>query len=152
MKDYKIIIEGFDTCYFQKANLDRFTTAESLAREAVYKLQLKSPFGKDESRKAFVYSLNIENGKIKETLIKTCSLILPQEEPSENQYREGLERCLKVIPEEFHSFVEGMAWDRGHSSGYREVLNIAEEIAEGLEKATKKYEQRLLTLPKNVVE
>ena len=49
------------------------------------------------------------------------------------------------IPSEFHQFLRENAWERGHSSGYEEVLGIIRNLADSLEPAIVSYRNRLFS-------
>jgi hypothetical protein len=51
---------------------------------------------------------------------------------------------LAQIPEEFRSFVRTYSWEQGHSSGYNEVLNIAEDLIYHLTRAVENYKMKLM--------
>lgn len=54
------------------------------------------------------------------------------------------EKILEHLPKEFQSYVSSTAYDRGHSGGYEEVLNIAEGMAYDLIPVIKSYTERIL--------
>lgn len=44
------------------------------------------------------------------------------------EYWQRLEVLLHDIPDSVAGFIRQQAYDRGHSAGYKEVLNIAEDL------------------------
>lgn len=62
-----------------------------------------------------------------------------------DQFEAAMAERMKLsnLPDELKSFVRSVAWERGHSSGYEEVLLIANDLADELGDAFKKYEQRI---------
>lgn len=51
---------------------------------------------------------------------------------------------LQRLPEEFRADVAWLAWERGHSSGYGEVLMCLDDLISRLEKPIKKYTRRAI--------
>ena len=51
----------------------------------------------------------------------------------EHEFSAKQAELLEKLPEEFHSCLRMMAWERGHSSGYEEVLAILENLVSELE-------------------
>ena len=62
---------------------------------------------------------------------------------SEEQFAVKMQAVLTMLPAEFRDFVSEESWDRGHSAGYEEVVNIAENLAYNLEKTVRAYNKRL---------
>ena len=48
-----------------------------------------------------------------------------------------------VLPIEFKEYVLSVSWDRGHSAGYEEILNIAEGMTYDLKKVLTAYNERM---------
>lgn len=61
----------------------------------------------------------------------------------QNAFEKEQNELLKYIPPEFHSVVRSMAWDKGHSSGYREVLNYVSEYVDSLAEPIEAYTERI---------
>jgi len=66
---------------------------------------------------------------------------------NEKEYAKKLAEILEPLPEEFRSFVSYQAYDRGHASGYNEVLLIADDLTHELLPAVEKYTKRLKERP-----
>lgn len=62
---------------------------------------------------------------------------------TEDEYNLKVEETLADIPEEFHSPFEMMAWERGHSSGYNEVILELQNLVDELQGAIHSYGLRL---------
>lgn len=56
------------------------------------------------------------------------------------QYYREMAALLDPVPQQFHGFIESYAYDRGHSAGYEEVLNIAGGLVSDLLPAIKAYD------------
>ena len=53
-------------------------------------------------------------------------------EYSKESFDRELAEIVSCLPEKLQKFVTEQSWDQGHSSGYREVLNIARSMAQEL--------------------
>lgn len=62
---------------------------------------------------------------------------------SEEFYQKQKE-ILDLIPIEFRSFVEWIAWEQGHSFGYDEVLNHVYDYVYDIKEPIEKYTERIL--------
>lgn len=62
---------------------------------------------------------------------------------TEDEYTKAQAFLLKDIPEEFQGAFSHMAWERGHSGGYDECLNILRELVDDLGDTIKKYGKRV---------
>lgn len=58
-------------------------------------------------------------------------------------YESEAAALLESIPQEFHAPLKCMAYDRGHSNGYSEMLNELSDLVYLLEVPLKAYAQRL---------
>lgn len=142
MKEYKIVIEGWEKSAFIKAeNLHQIKHFR--VRDAIYLIGAKAPFGEQKQVKLKVYSQDVEKGVIVEKFVGEFSAFLPEESPNEDQFREKMDAILSFLPKEFRSFIEAYAWDKGHSSGYCEIMSIAQELTDNLREAVNKFYRRL---------
>lgn len=64
------------------------------------------------------------------------------ERMTEDEYAKAQAFLLKDFPEEFKGVLSHMAWERGHSAGYEECLNVLRGLVEDLEEPIKKYGKR----------
>lgn len=65
------------------------------------------------------------------------------ERMSEQEFVVKRDEYLERLPVEFRSRVGYMAWERGHSSGYEEVINILSEMVYQLEDPIREFETRI---------
>ncbi len=93
-----------------------------------------------------VYKLVVENGAIAKKYVGKFRHQLPIRRLESHEYEAKLQSILSELPQSFRAFVSNQSWDRGHSSGYEEVLNIAQEIVSELAPAVKEYRQFLLSV------
>lgn len=90
-----------------------------------------------------VYRADIVKMELKLTHIKTLQ-VEPFESPmTSEEYALEMDILLQDIPKEFHDYVRAQAYDRGHSSGYQEVYNIAVDIMYSLKAPIKEYTDRI---------
>lgn len=91
-----------------------------------------------------VYKVEIINLEIKLTPYKTLEVEPYARAMTVEDYVLDMEKLLSEIPEEFRAFVNSQAYEMGHSSGYEETYNIAQDIVGGLVGPIKEYTKRLL--------
>jgi len=60
-----------------------------------------------------------------------------------SEFNQKQAEMLANVPVEFHSWLQGIAWDQGHSSGYENVISILEDLLYGFEEARAKYNKRI---------
>lgn len=99
--------------------------------------------GGSESVTIKVYRVDIENLKVKLRYFKSMWVTPFEKEMDSTEYHEEMGRLLEEIPEEFRGYVSSEAYDRGHSSGYEESFNIAQDITNTLKRCIDKYTKRL---------
>ncbi len=51
---------------------------------------------------------------------------------NEELFKQKLEEIVSGLPEKLQNFVRTKSWDEGHAYGYREVLNVAQNLASQL--------------------
>jgi hypothetical protein len=90
-----------------------------------------------------VFALEIKAGKLERRSAGRKSVMPPLQPMTSEEYRQELAEILEPLPVEFHAFVGGEAWDRGHSAGYEEVINIARDMAFNLRPCVEQYTKRL---------
>ena len=100
-------------------------------------------WGESESVTVRVYRVDIENLEVKLRYFKEIWVTPFEKEMGSTEYHEEMGRLLEEIPEEFRGYVSSEAYDRGHSSGYEESFNIAQDITNTLKRCIDKYTKRL---------
>ena len=63
---------------------------------------------------------------------------------TDQEYTDKQKELLKDIPIEFHGTLSYMAYDRGHSCGYDECINILSDMVYELKTPIKQYTERIL--------
>lgn len=91
-----------------------------------------------------VYRVMVVNLEIKLEHYKTLEVEPYARAMTAEDYALDMEKLLSEIPEEFRAYASHQAYERGHSSGYEETYNIAQDIVSGLVGPIKEYTKRLL--------
>lgn len=118
---------------------------ETVAEEAVRKAKLTTPRSNPQAVLVEVLQLNIRGGKLVRELKSIHSITPPLERITEAECQDELDNILKQLPPEFAEFVCCQAWEDGQSSGeYEDVVDIANTLSDGLNKAIMKYTTRIL--------
>lgn len=99
---------------------------------------------KPESVSIEVFRLVVRSGKLVRQLAMRLDERLPVARLTEHEYESEMTVLLADLPESFRLFVRRQAWEDGHSSGYEEVISIAQDLASGLQPAIEQYRKSLL--------
>lgn len=59
------------------------------------------------------------------------------------EFSEQQTKLLAQLPEEFRGVISSMAWDRGHSAGYEEVILYVQDYVDELKDPIEKFEKRI---------
>jgi uncharacterized protein YicC (UPF0701 family) len=86
-----------------------------------------------------MYKVSVKDLKIDLKLLKTVEVEPFARAMTAEDYTLEMEKLLKELPEEFGGYVSSEAYERGHSSGYEECYNIAQDIVSSLKGPIKKY-------------
>ena len=89
-----------------------------------------------------LFRLKIEKGALVRTSLGKFDAMPKVAAMDQQDYNEAMDEAVSHLPDEFKAFVCSQAWDRGHSSGYEEVVNIAQDLAHDLGIAFDKYMTR----------
>jgi hypothetical protein len=65
------------------------------------------------------------------------------ERMTSEQFVAQQEEILTGLPAEFRTFLRSQAWDRGHSAGFEEVINILKSLTADFREAFEKYQMNL---------
>lgn len=91
-----------------------------------------------------VYRVMVVNLEIKLENYKTLEVEPYVRAMTSEDYTLDMEKLLSEIPQEFRAYVSYQAYERGHSSGYEDTYDIAQDIVSGLVGPIKEYTKRLL--------
>jgi hypothetical protein len=126
------VAEFNDQEYFFEINDKIFNTVERECSKFIDSLGIRTDRNNPESVNVKVYTQTIVNGKICKKFVKTYKIMPPLKQMSEKEYVDELNSILSSIDVSFRGYVSSEAWNRGHFSGYEEVLNIARDIVHDL--------------------
>lgn len=62
---------------------------------------------------------------------------------TDDEYAKAQSDLLEDVPEEFKGTLSYMAYERGHSSGWEECINILRELVSDLAEPIKKFGERM---------
>ena len=90
-----------------------------------------------------VCELVIRDGKLDRRPCGTKEIMPFLERMTENEYDAEIAEQLSELPEAFHGFVKNHAYDHGHSSGFEEMIGIANELISNLVPCVKEFRTQL---------
>lgn len=106
---------------------------------AGFKTNRKNP----QKIKINVDSISVKDGKQVRNYYKTFEIMPPLERMTEEEFQEEQKDILKEVPHEFHEVFISMAWDRGHSSGYEEVISYLKNLVYELSSPINAFARRV---------
>lgn len=92
-------------------------------------LGVTAPYSNPQYARIVVNSVTIKDGKLVQGHPLYYDVSIPSARMTDEEYRAEMDDILAPLPKAFRSYVESEAYDRGHSSGMEEVVNIARGIA-----------------------
>ena len=103
---------------------------------------------KEDYRQALRQYPNLDNPlkdwECNEAEEKTCKKFLAYPPVmTHNEFINKKAEILKDIPKELHNALSGMAWERGHSAGYEEVINYLADLVNELKEPITQLETRI---------
>jgi hypothetical protein len=138
----KIVTTG--TEWYEDSN--QVLDAKLLAHTAIQKAKITTSRFNPKPYAVEVCKLIIKLGNVEKSLIGTVDVTPPFAPMTDMEYKSEMAKILLDVPASFRGFVEQDAWDRGHSSGYEEVINIASSLVADLKPAIKAFEKELIAL------
>lgn len=117
---------------------------DNVMAEVIRRLELTTTRKNPEKLKGTkIYELEICKGKIKRSLVSSLrDFTLPLARMTKTEYDEEMQEICSHFPTDFGCFIASEAWDRGHSAGYEEVVNIAQDLKDKLWPIVKNYALR----------
>jgi len=91
-----------------------------------------------------LFALEINQGQLKRRKVSNYEVMPYLDSMTADEYNEELQEAIDDLPPEFQEFVRSSSYDRGHSSGYEEVVNIAKEMAGDLLPYVQRYQKRIM--------
>lgn len=116
---------------------------KSMCAEAVRAYGLKTSRKNPVDVIVKLYRLVINKGKLERQFCGTYHIQPDFERMTQAEYDSEMIDILKHVPVEFHGYVYGEAYDRGHSSGMEECVSIASSIVDNLLPCIKNYTRSL---------
>lgn len=121
---------------------------EEACRDALYKLGIKTSRSSPKKIHCKLFHLTYKDGKPHRQLLRECDVVPSLERMTPEEYRKEMDEILVDIPAEFHGAIESISYDKGHSSGYEEVISYAREYTHQLKEPIKAFEKRIQGEPK----
>lgn len=150
MKEYYVAVLGDQEEYGDFDSRDGWRL-NGLAEQLVRRLKLTTPRKCPQQVFVTIFKLKTKDGKLDRHKIKTFGIMPCIESITKDEFNEELAEILKGLPEEFRVFVSSSSYDRGHSSGMEEVLNIANELASELSPCIEAFRQSIIKKYSNTV-
>lgn len=126
--------------------LSRTMDYMSFARRAVYKSDIRVPWAEEKMIEVTVSKLEIVSGRIEKRKIDTYSIPALKKSMDSSEYCAEMDRIKSMLPPEFHSFIEGYAYQKGHDAGFEEVCCYAKDLVEHLVKPIEEFKKRLTSI------
>ncbi len=133
------VLNGID--FF--GDVDDFRTAKDLAQAAVRDQKLTTPRADPREVKVEIFNLAINKGKLERYAIGAYAITPTLERMTSAEFAAEEKELLARLPEELRGWASGLAYDRGHSSGHEEVINVLEHLTSALEVPLEKYTHRI---------
>lgn len=89
------------------------------------------------------YEMKPKNDKMERVLYRTLNIVPWTRQRTEAEFEQQLTTVVSELPEEFQLYIRSESWDRGHASGYDEVLSYARGMVAELKPAIQQYTKRL---------
>jgi hypothetical protein len=122
--------------------------SKTLAETAIKKAKITTSRVNPKPYAVEVYKLDIKLGNVEKSIMGSVNVTPPFAPMTDVEYKAEMARILSGIPLAFRSFVERDAWERGHSAGYEEVINIASSLASDLAPAIREFAKEIVLNPK----
>ena len=110
-------------------------------RYAVYSAKLTTPRKNPTQVVVRVFELRLKEGKVEKRSVGAWDVIPPLERLTSPEYKQEMEDLLSDIPEEFHSFVRDICYDKCDS--FEERIDLAGTIVCKLKECVDKYTNRV---------
>lgn len=114
------------------------------AEDAIRKAGITCPRKNPMQMGVEVFVLKIKGTELVRERAGKILVTPPMERMTVDEYNEERNTLLAEIPIEFHGFIGTETWDRGHSAGYEEVINIMQEMVYNLKPCIQNYRTNLL--------
>lgn len=150
MKEYYVAVLGDQEEYGDFDSRDGWRL-ERLAEQLVRRLKLTTSRKCPQQVSVTVFRLRTKDGKLDRHKIQTFNIMPYIESITNDEFNQELAEALEGIPDEFKTFVNQSSYDRGHSAGMEEVLNIANELVSELSPCIEAFRQSIIKKYSNKV-
>ncbi len=104
-----------------------------IATELAKQHNVYTDCGKPLTLTGRIFSLTISKGVIQKTFLKAVDIPVVERSMTETYYKAKMDELLEHLPQAARYFIHKQAWDRGHSYGYDECYNIAQDLVSEVE-------------------
>lgn len=144
---YKFTYDDVSECYeLDKSYTNAVDTPQFKAKQQLQKFRYKLrkvPYGVIEHVTVKIEKQKVVNGSVEWVPFNSEQVQLPQERCDKEQYKNALDQTVEGLPLSLQMLVSCYAYEHGHSSGYEECLNIANELAYELTKILPQLKKEL---------
>jgi len=147
-RDYKMyaaVIDGKETVFEADPSASE-NSSESVkwaTERVVRESGLTTPRSNPQTVRVRVEAFGVKDGKMVRTLYRDYDIRPPLARMTDAEYVEERDSALLDVPCEFCPVLSDMAWERGHSSGYEEVINYLLELVAELKPVIESYGKRM---------
>jgi hypothetical protein len=118
-------------------------SVQAIVKHLVLKSGIKAKRKNPSSIKVKVDSIGAKDGVLKSTHYYNYEIMPPLEPMTDTEFEEEKKNILSEVPQEFYGVFASMAWDRGHSSGYEEVISYLKEMVSEFSPAINAFSNRV---------
>jgi len=142
MRHFEVVIEKFNKSIF--IDIDESKDVIDVVKDKIlYNNELRVDRGMDQTIRVQIYNLTYANGKPQKILEHASYMPVGVKPRTVDEYNSDLKKILETLPIEFRGYVSSSSYEEGHSSGYDEIINLAQSMAEDLNKAIDAYTLRI---------
>jgi len=91
-----------------------------------------------------IHKLTIKDGKLTQNFFTNIDIQPPLARMTVNEMNEEIIEMIKDIPQEFHFPLTSVAWDKGHSAGYEEVISELLYLISKFTPSIREYKKNIL--------
>lgn len=144
MSNYIVKIDGYDDYHIDYEINDRLGNSfTNLVKDVFYKLKIKTSRSNPEEVPVVIYKTEIKDGKQVERKVRSISVMPSKERMTSDEFCKERDESLADLPTEFQSVISGIAYDRGHSAGYEEVMGHIDELVSAFSGPIANYRARI---------
>lgn len=140
-KPYVAIINGNETAFEADPTADKWSSSsvKSMVERIVREAGLTTPRTAPVPIAVRVEAVEVQKGKLARRHTQTLQITPPLTRMTDAEFAAEEAALLAPVPVDFHSALSGMAYERGHSSGYEEVINCLAGLISDLRPAIEAF-------------